>query len=139
MKGTQISFHFPIDWDCNDGNIIGHTTNDKRCTHTHENGNSCVSRSFDRHYCILNSIEDTFVLSVEQGIPANMWKALLNNVVICLGTHPRKVSVGIFNIHGNHFVSAYLIDNPSQAPNAHAKKWIKFETQRSQIRNLLIL
>ncbi|MCP5007119.1 MAG: hypothetical protein GY941_24720 [Planctomycetes bacterium] len=134
--GWNLSFYMPITWDQNTGYICAQMSSNKRCPDTAIDGSLCPLRTNHKIFYICNSAQDNFVLSCEHGIPQNMWLWLLRHDVIKIGEHYRKIDIGIFLINGNHFVSAYLINNNSQALNANKKKWIKFETQNSEISSL---
>ncbi|MCP4985921.1 MAG: hypothetical protein GY928_07595 [Colwellia sp.] len=134
--GWNISFYMPVTWHENTGYITAQMTVNKRCPNGLANGGLCQSRTVEKIFYICNAPTDHFVLSCEHGIPQNMWLWLLRHELIKIGEHLRKIDIGIFLINTNHFVSAYLINNVSPLPNANRKKWIKFETQSSEIRNL---
>ena len=137
QAGWHISFYMPITWDNGTGHITAQMSSNNRCSHVDQQDNSlCPLRTTQKIFHICNDQKDYFVLSCEEGIPQNMWLALLRNHVIRIGEHLRKIDIGIFLINSNHFVSAYLIDNPSTALHADKKKWIKFETVDSEIKRL---
>ena len=138
LKAVRLSFDTPVQWDADSGDFSIDRQNSKPCLIYDSTCNSmCLNRITERIFHIKNLQDELFVVYFKDGIPQNLWSALLKGELVQVGRYHRQVINAIFVMNiSKLFMCAYLLDNPI-ANATQRKKWVQFNTQTKFIMNFV--
>jgi len=78
LKAVRLSFDTPVQWDADSGDFSIDRQNSKPCLIYDSTCNSmCLNRITERIFHIKNFQDELFVVYFKDGIPQNLWSALL--------------------------------------------------------------
>ena len=126
-KALRLGFDHNISWNPMNGHITHYAQYLNNCEQK-----DCSYQTSERKYRVISPQDDSFIMFCRTGIPVNLWKQIMGGNLIYFGAEPRQIGGAIFQVNGNHFVAAYLLNKPIFSGEI-TKIWYKFETLHQKI------
>jgi len=127
LKAARLSFANKVYWNQQSGLLSVNNHTGHFCPNE-----GCLTNK--KYFRITNSNAHTLVLYFKHGIPTNMWKELLIQRTIKVGTVMRNVWTAIFYLErDSKYVCGYLLDNDTN----NKLKWLYFDTHFAIMRRMV--